>query len=441
VVATSETQISGFGAGGGPPGGGGASTPLSGAIWTTNADGSTVDQNIYPSKEDVYLNGGPRNCVQKGNLPDGEYYFQVTDPSGKVLLSTDDIEERRVSVVGGQIFAILGTHQLGTSECSGAISVQLMPYLDTPNPGGEYKTWMTPVEHYDSNDPLANFGFGESDSKTDNFKVREEDGNGNGGGEPILRVTKTASSSFVTVSQPFTYTITAENIGTGTANNVLLVDDEDPELVFISANPPATVSGNVRPDGFTLTWSGFSLLAGQSLSFVVTKMPSLLAGDGDQLMDTATVSSPDDGTDQDTETVTVINPPGENDPRTPGFWKQQACGTQAAKFTLQEVQDFLNLISLSTTVSAVRGLTPADACAILDTPESSDDIRAKLIKFLLNNWLNLAANFLEPTQFFTVGGFSGTDADAKREAEQDLNANTVADFEQDKDVLDFIANS
>ncbi|MDB4961148.1 MAG: hypothetical protein JWP01_1147 [Myxococcales bacterium] len=27
----------------------------------------------------------------------------------------------------------------------GAITVQLFPYLDTPNNGGEYKVWMTPV--------------------------------------------------------------------------------------------------------------------------------------------------------------------------------------------------------------------------------------------------------------------------------------------------------
>ena len=35
----------------------------------------------------VYINGGPQNEDTQG-LPDGTYYFQVTNPSGAVLLST-----------------------------------------------------------------------------------------------------------------------------------------------------------------------------------------------------------------------------------------------------------------------------------------------------------------------------------------------------------------
>ena len=34
-------------------------TPLSGAIFTTDASGVPVNLNIYAAKEDVYLNGGP----------------------------------------------------------------------------------------------------------------------------------------------------------------------------------------------------------------------------------------------------------------------------------------------------------------------------------------------------------------------------------------------
>jgi hypothetical protein len=60
-----------------------------GAIFTTKSDGTTVDQNIYNLRTDVYLNGGPQNQKSAG-LPDGTYYFQVTDPSGAVLLSTDN---------------------------------------------------------------------------------------------------------------------------------------------------------------------------------------------------------------------------------------------------------------------------------------------------------------------------------------------------------------
>src|SRR5262250_622345 len=93
--------------------------PVTGAIFTTLIDGSAVDFNVYEAKEDVYLNGGPRSpkapCTAAG-LPDGDYYFQVTDPSGNVLLSTDDVTERKVHVSGGVITQYLGlnsTHLLG----------------------------------------------------------------------------------------------------------------------------------------------------------------------------------------------------------------------------------------------------------------------------------------------------------------------------------------
>ena len=59
-----------------------------GAIYTTLGDGQTVNQNVYPNKPAVYLNGGPQN-QNAHDLPDGTYYFQVTNPSGSVLLSTD----------------------------------------------------------------------------------------------------------------------------------------------------------------------------------------------------------------------------------------------------------------------------------------------------------------------------------------------------------------
>jgi hypothetical protein len=140
--------------------------PVTGAIFTTLYDGSAVDHNIYNDKEDVYLNGGPNSpnapCTAAG-LPDGDYYFQVTDPSGKIVLSTDGLAERKVRVKGGIIVQYLGTtHQLGTGKC-GSVTVQLMPYNDTPNPGGEYKTWMQPVSGFK--------GFLPSKSKTDNFKA------------------------------------------------------------------------------------------------------------------------------------------------------------------------------------------------------------------------------------------------------------------------------
>jgi hypothetical protein len=190
-----------------------------GAIFTTVEDGSRVNHNIYEDKEDVYLDGGPGPNAPAGaaGLTPGEYYFQVTDPSGKDLLSTDHISCRKVMVnAEGVIEAYLpGTNyawkggppsERGWYEvaCSGhntgididhsevgAITVQLMPYDDTPNRGGVYKVWMTPVGDYDGPvfDPEGGktqavngegwipanaHGFIPRHAKTDNYKVHKK---------------------------------------------------------------------------------------------------------------------------------------------------------------------------------------------------------------------------------------------------------------------------
>jgi hypothetical protein len=150
--------------------------PLSGAIFTTDANSTFVNGNVYDFKEDVYLNGGPRPnapCTAAG-LPDGDYYFQVTDPSGSMLLSLDAIEERRVTVAAGLIIGYSGLHGIGIGKCIAFngfnITVQLAPFKPTPNPGGEYKVWITRVSDYDAS-LGGSFGFIPSKTKTDNFKV------------------------------------------------------------------------------------------------------------------------------------------------------------------------------------------------------------------------------------------------------------------------------
>ena len=155
-----------------------ASAQLSGAIYTSLGNGETVNQNTYQAKEDVYLNGGPQNQNSAG-LPDGEYFYQVTDPSGVDLLSTDDIRNRRLQVVNGVVFGSKADpvdpltypgHLDGSiNPANGSKPVQLMPYLDTTNAGGEYKVWLTPVADY--NPGSGHHGFGPSNVKTDNFKV------------------------------------------------------------------------------------------------------------------------------------------------------------------------------------------------------------------------------------------------------------------------------
>jgi hypothetical protein len=199
-----------------------AAPPLPGAIFTTTVDGSIVNENVrYEAKEDVYLDGGPGPNAppNAAGLPEGNYYFQVTDPSGKHLLSTDHISCRRIHVneYGVIDFVFPGTNYVWVNgnggkngngngwvaeacqhpwgidvdhSALGAITVQLVPYDDTPNRGGVYKVWVTRIEDYaavpfDPNtagkrDPVNGedygpgyfHGFIPAMSKTDNYKVK-----------------------------------------------------------------------------------------------------------------------------------------------------------------------------------------------------------------------------------------------------------------------------
>ena len=152
---------------------------MSGAIFTTDASGVPVNLNHYASKQDVYLNGGPgiNAPVSAAGLPAGIYAFQVTDPSGKTLLSSDPVECRRVTIDGSGRFVDVTPsgacgHVTGIDGEDGGITVQLFPYDDTPNRGGVYKAWLTPYDALDSDAPGNKHGFVPGDSKTDNFKVK-----------------------------------------------------------------------------------------------------------------------------------------------------------------------------------------------------------------------------------------------------------------------------
>jgi hypothetical protein len=134
-----------------------ADPPLPGAVFTTDINCNGVDLNIYGSKQDVYLNGGPAH-PGAASLPDGSYYVQVTDPSGHTLLGTSlgSGNEKPYTVTNGVSACIqLSNVLIKASDAS-------QGYDDTPNAGGEYKVWV-------SNEP----SFTNSSTKTDNFKVRE----------------------------------------------------------------------------------------------------------------------------------------------------------------------------------------------------------------------------------------------------------------------------
>jgi len=219
-----------------------------GAIFTTTPDGGKVNENVkYINKLYVYLDGGPRNDnPYSAALDDGWYIFQVTDPPGKHLLSMDPAKCRVVEVYDGVIQRLVRPHEFGLSDDyspkgNGAIDchapstpgsteipgsgqheinpdsdpgggkvVQLMPFGTTPNPGNEYKAWMTTWGDYRSKvddlataldamptalngkakkpcpdvcfEPDPGFAAPRNLQKTDNFKVLEA--------PPFIRIAK-----------------------------------------------------------------------------------------------------------------------------------------------------------------------------------------------------------------------------------------------------------
>jgi hypothetical protein len=165
---------------------------LSGAIFTTDSTGTVVNGNQYDSACSVFLNGGPgpHAPAHAAGLPDGDYYFQVTDPSGRTLLSTDPVSNRRFTVSGGVIIAYDGTGGFPHATYPnlndpGGVTVALAnsscpaDFLASPNNGGAYKVWVTPVTSFVGDptqvDPSCGtgcyHGFVPSATKTDNFKI------------------------------------------------------------------------------------------------------------------------------------------------------------------------------------------------------------------------------------------------------------------------------
>src|SRR6266550_9623149 len=134
-----------------------ADQPLPGAIFTTDSTCTGVNVNIFDSKSDVYLDGGPAHPGAAG-LPDGSYCVQVTDPSGQTVLGKSD--PGAVTVVGGEF---VQCYQLTSILKTGSSGFTVPGYDDTSNPGGEYKVWVSTDCNFDNNS-----------SKTDNFQIKQE---------------------------------------------------------------------------------------------------------------------------------------------------------------------------------------------------------------------------------------------------------------------------
>ncbi|MFN1550068.1 hypothetical protein [Vibrio natriegens] len=181
---------------------------LDGAIFTTTPLGDIVNENVrYQSKEEVFLDGGPGPQAPRtaAALPEGLYYFQVTDPSGKCLLSStlesadtnggtcyEDVKIKGKNAKNAEAFyaeplscrlfyfdgedgvtfindsytmtqevkvrgkmetqstVVECRHQLGSeyleidpSAMPDGETIQLFPFANTPNSGGVYKAWVS----------------------------------------------------------------------------------------------------------------------------------------------------------------------------------------------------------------------------------------------------------------------------------------------------------
>ena len=131
--------------------------PISGAVFTTDLNCEAVNENIFETKQDVYLDGGPKKSGSAGLNP-GLYYVKVTSPSGVTLLGTSvgsgndtpiEVDKDGNFVTCYQLWAILIKASDGSTG-----------YNDTPNNGGEYKVWVSSEKDFPNNE-----------DKTDNFKV------------------------------------------------------------------------------------------------------------------------------------------------------------------------------------------------------------------------------------------------------------------------------
>ena len=160
-------------------------TPFFGAIGTVGAGNPALPQQVFGRRSDVYLAGGPAGtpCRFPDYIADGKYYFQVTDSSGTLLLSTDPVTERTVTVKGGVIGSYNGTtHATDGKTACGSLSVALMPYADAGSRKAAYVVWLTAAANFEGNPSAVDnicgagcfHGFHSDLSRTFGFRVEDK---------------------------------------------------------------------------------------------------------------------------------------------------------------------------------------------------------------------------------------------------------------------------
>jgi len=100
-------------------------------VYTSLADGTTVNRPSYASPSDVYLTGAP--CVADGSqLPAGDYVFAVAGATNGMILSDDSIDARQFTInEAGRITAASPARVTGSLGCANGargLTLALMPF-------------------------------------------------------------------------------------------------------------------------------------------------------------------------------------------------------------------------------------------------------------------------------------------------------------------------
>jgi hypothetical protein len=303
----------------------------------------TVNCNIYADKNFVWMNGGPVSA----NLGDGTYFFAVLSPGGQPnpndgstnLLSTDSYTARSFTVSGATVTFT------GTGHDVDGNKIRLMPYDDTPNPGGVYIMAICSLTN--------GYPVKASDCKYDAFKVQE----GNVTQASALTVTKDGNGSY---DNTFTWTITKA------------VDKTTVQQVGGSVTFNYTVT--VTHDGGTISnvkVSGTISVFNPNLDESLNVVPVNIDGVTDQLSDGTTCTVTDGGAQTLTQLITDFDytcslsalPQGELDNTVTVTWPDQDLTTGAAltggtaDFTFSNISFTENKIDETVSVSDTFGGT------------------------------------------------------------------------------------
>jgi hypothetical protein len=146
-----------------------------GAIFTSEGTCDGTNTNLFPTKDAVYLDGGPAHPGAAG-LDNGSYWVRIIEPGGTVLGASTSA----IAVVSSNEFA--SCYQLTAIVYSASSGFTALGYDTTTNGGGEYKVQISSTS-----------SFSGGDVKSDNFKVGTQGGPPD---PPVVPTTKISGHKF-----------------------------------------------------------------------------------------------------------------------------------------------------------------------------------------------------------------------------------------------------